>query len=555
MAETKFIKDPNFDIEALLKKNTEPTEEKEEKKETPLDMMTKSQNEKGMVVSNKDIAEGVDGPKRSHVDSDDRLEAYDKELEEYDNEIEKMKYLIQKKSVNSDIEHMEMIEELTSYTLKSLQKLQELHPEGAKLKGKYFDLSPDDAHKKEIAEKTEEEKDSENEAPKEDEFIPVSELKEETDEDTKRKKIVKVLIDKTNLGVPPEFDEIEKDNIFNADQVDLVEVETVDLESVIMDKPDKSFMESVQQYEMMGSQVPMIFPCSRFRATVNGLSNGEMGDIALTVNNTDYDSENKKFSIIYNKIKNCSFGRFDNYEDFLDNFAYNDIPMAIYAMYIATQPEEDHITLRCGIEECGKSFNTAFRSRSLLRLDRCTDTFLEIMDKVTDANIEEAQELFKNAPHRKQKRIKLPNSGWIVSLAHITCKEYLDIFAKNDSLEEFLKTHPDDKNGVRFLGMQFIRMVRSIAVPKANGRYTEYTDTEDIINAMYYMNSDDFQILNTILDKYINDYTPVFGIENVVCPHCGAKSDFVSVEINDLVFRAYRRKLSTTVNLKRLEDL
>ena len=49
MAETKFIKDPNFDIEALLKKNTEPTEEKEEKKETPLDMMTKSQNEKGMV--------------------------------------------------------------------------------------------------------------------------------------------------------------------------------------------------------------------------------------------------------------------------------------------------------------------------------------------------------------------------------------------------------------------------------------------------------------------------------------------------------------------------
>ena len=31
MAETKFIKDPNFDIEALLRKNTEPAEEKEEK--------------------------------------------------------------------------------------------------------------------------------------------------------------------------------------------------------------------------------------------------------------------------------------------------------------------------------------------------------------------------------------------------------------------------------------------------------------------------------------------------------------------------------------------
>ena len=559
MSEQNVTRDPNFDINSLLKSATDVPKEDVKKELSPLEKMVSNEKEKGMIVSNADMAAGEEGPKRSHVDNDERLEAYDKELEDYDTETEKLKYLIQKKTVNDAMEHAELIDELSDYTVDGLKKLQELHPDGATLKGKYFNLAPLNSVKKEVdvanAKNTSPKTNNTEKDPVEEEFISAEEAAEMDDEEKEHQRIVKVLIDKTNLGVPAIFDEVEKDAIFNADQIDLVEVETVELSSLKMNKPQKSFMESVEEYEAVGSQIPMIFPCSRFRATINGLSNGEMGDIALTVNNTDYESENKKLSIIYNKMKNCSFGQFDNYEDFLENFAYVDVPMAIYALYIATSPEEDHIVLRCGNDDCKKSFNNQFRSRSLLRLDRCTDAFLHNMDIVSDANIKDSKKLFIDAPHRKQKLIKLPNSKWIVSLAYINCREYLDIFANNDSLEKFLKEYPDDKNGVRFLGMQFIHMVRSIATPNADGSYNNYTDTKDIIDAMYYMNTDDFQVLNTVLEKYMNDYTPVFGIEGVKCPHCGTESDFVEVDIKDLVFRAYRRNLSTTVNLKKLEDL
>lgn len=564
-------RDESFDLTNLLKQGDveEPKVEKEEpatKEKTPVEMLMEQRNsQSGMVVSNEDLQKGAGKQIRSHVDNDDRLNDYKETLDSFDESIDVRKYLIQKRAATNQTEHMELMDELSRFTMGSIRELQKAHPYGSKLNTKYFDLAPSvNETPKEVQPVVEETKKEEKHEPEssleiddetENDVTAVEPEVKETEEEKERGEIVRVLIDKTNLGIPPIFDEVEKDKILNATQVDLVEVETVDLPFTKLNRPKKSFVEAMASYNTVGVQVPIVFPCSRFRASMTGLTYGEMGDIALALHNNTYDTEWKKLSVIYNKMRNVSCGNFNSFDEFLDGFVYIDIDMAVYGLYIASAPEIDNMMLTCGVETCKKTFSTSFSPRSLVRLERCSDVFLKNMKLITESSGEKAKELYENAPHKKHRVYKLPHSGWMVHVGFATCREYLDGIMLNDVFEDFKKSHPDDVNGIKYLNKEFIRMVRAISIPVGDGTYDEYTEFEDIIEALYYMNPDDYQILNTILDRYIQDYSVTFGIMNVECPHCGSLSQFVNIDINRLVFQTYQRRLTTTINLKKLEDL
>ena len=98
-------------------------------------------------------------------------------------------------------------------------------------------------------------------------------------------------------------------------------------------------------------------------------------------------------------------------------------------------------------------------------------------------------------------------------------------------------------------------MIRAISIPDEDGTYERYDDVSDILEAIYSMNLDDLRIMSEIVDRYNSEYTVTFGVRNVVCPHCQTKTALVNVDIDELVFRAYQRRLSTNVNLASLGDL
>ena len=546
---------------------------------TPAQQMIRDR-QKGIVVDNKKLAEGNDKSVRSTVDSDDRLNNYDETLKSMDDLIVKQSYVVMKNTKHSSQEEAQMMtamamDELSSMDLAELQKLSDEHPEGAKLRSKYFDLAPKSQRErknspdKEVIEKAEEvgiiKKEPSKEAVAEkpttlavdqpDTIDNGPDEEEEVSPSKERETLVRVLIDKTNLGIPPIFDEVEKDKILTADQVDIVEVETVELKSTTFKKPKKSFLESVSGYESHGVNIPMTFPCSRFRATMRGLTYGEMTDVALVYQDITYERVLKKLTIIYNKMNNISCGGFDSFDEFLDNFSYADIPLATYGLYIASSPEKDTIGLRCGNTECDKNFRWNFKTRSLLQMDMCSDAFLNAMKEVVDVSGNDARELFMKAPHKNEKIFKLPNTGWLIHVAYATCREYLDLILKNNDIEEFRKTHPDDINGTKQSGIVFLQLIRAISIPDEDGTYERYDDVSDILEAIYSMNLDDLRIMSEIVDRYNSEYTVTFGVRNVVCPHCQTKTALVNVDIDELVFRAYQRRLSTNVNLASLGDL
>lgn len=600
MADTQITKDPTMDLRKIMEdvntteqpevispspeaasvmqfteveKNLQKPEEPQKDSLTPAEQLIENRQTKGMIVTDQELRDGEKKPLKNPIDGDERrLEGYADAESEYDRAIRARTMLRQKRVVKDEIDHTNMMDELTSLNPDELANLQKKMPNGAPLKLKFFDLAPINVNEQLINVDTgsydqdipTKETEGESKSEKDTEVPDNPLIDKETIEKNKQValkseeehgQLVKVIIDKTNLGMPAVFDEVERNIILNATQIDLVEVETVDLSTVNIKKPPKSFVEAIHTYESSGLQVAMVFPCSRFRATLGGLTYGEMADIALSIDNSTYDSERKKLSIIYNKMKNISTGQFHSFDEFLDGFAYADVDLATYALYIASTAEHDRMTLRCGKDDCLRSFNVPFRSRSLLDLDACSEVFLKMTRDVAEANGEAAKELRASSPILNQKIVKLPNSEWLVKIGMMSCRDYLDGIVKNGSVDEFRKTHENDVNNVSYQNIVFLQTVRAICIPDGQGGYWEYDAYEDILEALYIMNPADFQILGTMLNKYVEDYTVQFSVKNVTCPHCKTISDVVPINIDTMVFRAYQRRVNTTVNLEKLQDL
>lgn len=559
-------RDDTLDLTALIT-NEKPNEAEEtEKILSPAEKILKEREQGiGTVVSNQDLKDGEEKALRNPVDNDERLDDYDARLNELNYSTLVRTYLTVKHKPVDELENMEMMHELTTMKVEDLQALQKRYPNGAPLKSMYFDLAPantDADHSAEVQDPTSSKiVEISAAAGEEDDVDSGSELLATPEQVSKfaatqseNQEIVRILIDKTNLGIPPELSEVEKSKILNASQVDVIEVENLDLSTMTIVKAPKSFVETIGMYEYQGVQIPMTFPCSRFRATMMGLSYGEMADIAMAYDNSTYETERKKLTVIYNKMKNISSGPFASFDDFLDGFAFTDVDLAVYGLYLASCQEKDWMTLKCGKTGCERGFNAPFVARSLLDLDRCSSVFLKVMQQLVDVEGSNAKVLRGTSPIFNHKMIKLPSTGWVVKIGMMTCRDWLEGVMRQGDLEEFKKTHPEDVNNILYQNILFLQTVRAIYIPNGKGGYFEYTDYNDILEALYVLNPDDVQMLGSIMSKYTEDYSVYFSVKDVTCPHCKTHTNSVSVSIDNMVFRAYQRRINTTVNLEKLQD-
>lgn len=366
-------------------------------------------------------------------------------------------------------------------------------------------------------------------------------------DDTKQS-IVNVLIDKTGMGGEFKFTDDEKEKIFTSTEIRLKEVEEVDLSSIKVKKAEKSFMESVNEFQISSSKVPVVFPASRFRAYMTGLSYGEMGDISLNSENITFDQIHKKLTVVYNKMINPSIGKFESFEDFLRKFAYVDIDIAVYGLVVATFPEIDDIPLNCNSDNCKKQFYHKFSPRTLIRFEKSDNKFLEAMRDVVECKATDFDKLVEESPTRAHKRIRLPYSGFIVEIGIASSYDYLYTIVDNMLGDKFKEEHPDDVNGILQLNSTLLGLIRAVYVPDGN-EYVEYTEFEDMINALYMIKPEEIAILASLLQKYTDGYAVHFELFDIQCPHCGVKTKRIPIDINQLVFLKYQRLMSTEINI------
>lgn len=518
-------KTSDLDISSLLKASKETTKSK-----TNLQKMkeAKENGSLGLVVDKEEIKANSDKKKtllnKTEAEAIKEIDAYLEETDQLINTAKSIKITEKPKTATEMVALMDILEQASQGQID--------------LKTEKVDM---------IQAKTEEEMNQE-----ESQSEPVTSEKDKPED--KRSQIVNILIDKTGLGGEFNFTEEEREKIVSANEIRLKEVEEVDLSTIKVRKSEKSFLESVEEYKLSSSKVPVVFPTSRFKANMLGLSFGELADISLDPENITFEKMRKKLTVIYNKMINVSIGKFKNFEDFLRKFSSQDIDLAVYGLVVATFPEVDEIVLDCHNEKCRSSFYHKFVPRSLIKFDKAGDKFLEAFKEVIDCPAAEAEKLALTSPTRTHKRLRLPHSGFIIEIGIASCYDYLYNMVDNLLGDKFKQNHPEDVNGVLNLQTVLLSLIRAVYVPDGD-EYIVYDDFEDVINALYMIKPDEILILGSLLEKYRESYQIVFELTDITCPKCGTVTKSIRLEASDLVFHKSRHLMSTGIVIDNISVL
>lgn len=532
--------------------------------ETELDkaIRAKKNEQKGLVVNTTDLKDD-NGPKqfKSAIENEERETEFSTKSNELDDLAARAKRVHLKRKPQHQIESAEMMDEISilidngdgtlslpeGYNAKYVVPFTKEEVEDLLSGKKVKPLNGSPASKTET-EKEDSTDDAETDGETKDD-------EEETD-DAYKDAIVKILIDKTGFGTDNiEFTEEEKRYLEKSSEIQLVEVESRELETIITNKTDvtlDSYLGTVDKYQFSTSKTGVVFTGSGFKADMLGLSYAEFTDIALDISEDsedvyDFDKMYKKLSVIYNKMANLSCGKFETFDDFLHNFAQIDVPLATFGLVISSQPEEDEINLKCQAEGCKKGFTHKYMRRSVIDFEHASIDYLEEVKKITNAKPEEYGNLQKNSLVNRRKAIKLPVSNVIVEIGLASCYEYL---YDTISIYKKLKNDPNASDN-EMLMLVLLTTVRSISIPTENGKYVKFVKAEDIIKILSEkVPPMDIRLLWNINVEVTEKYEIPFTIRNIVCPHCQAKTERMVMTPDEMVFFDLQHMLSTPLTIK-----
>jgi len=548
-----------------VKNKKEESSELPEKELSPLEKLklqrASQPQTKGMILSNQELEEGSDTNIKADMSmSDERLAAFSDSERELDDTLKKRAAVVVKKvpddgeDGNTGIQFTEMMMEINAVQFDSNGNayINLVDEKGNKVEPKYIRLRtkddpPFDPNNNEFTTKDDGDittaavmnSNMNNDEEDESDDKPISDEK---------KKIVQVIIDKTGYGTDFAFTEAEKEKLVSAETIEVREVKKIDIAAIRARRSEKSFQDIVKEYDYKDSRSTICFPASGFKAQMKSLTYGEYSDIALSMENITVDIYYKRLSIIYNKMTNISSGPFKDFEDFLKSFAYTDIPLALYGMYMATEDDVQDIQLACGVPACKNNFNWKFNTRSLIRLDQCADTFLDKLRELASADGSDYDDIRERSIVMSPHYIELPESKFIVEIGIASAYEFLynfiPILDENKFKEEF-----GDLTEAYLNNIMLLTSIRSINVPTDDG-YIECTGYKDILDAIYNISPTEIQIINTYAGEIQEQYNMTFSFGDVKCPHCGNVTKNMVISMDDLVFQTYQRLMTTEIKLK-----
>ena len=556
-SESDVQRDESIPLDALIKSKKENASVNNEQKAalSPLEQM-KLNNENtvsGIEVTKEDMETKA---LRNPIMDDQRLNEFEEREKELDSSIEKRKYVVVTREPKNAYEYMQLMMEVDSVVIHDdgTATIEYKDGHGNAMKPAFirlreegdpaFDMAADKAAMEERAKLK-----NMPTPPENDDSGAVAGV-----EDEELNKTVKILIDKTGLGTDFIFSDEEKKKISEAPEIRLREIEFIDIESIISKKSERSFQESINAYQLSNSKTTICFPASGFRAQMKGLTYGEMGDISLSMDSVTFDQYRKRLSIIYNKMINSNVGPFKSFEDFLKGFAYVDIPMALYGLYISTQPEIQSIQLRCGNPDCGQNFNWDFSTRSVIRLEKCSKPFLNKMKEIATAPAVEYDNIRKKSAVMNSKYIKLPYSEFIVEMGIISAYDFLYNFIPVLDEKTFKEAFGDDLNEIYMNNILLLTTIKSIRVPNEDGTYSVAEGYKDILDAVYKISPEEIKLLAAITNKLTSEYQSYFSFGDVTCPHCGNVTHDLELTMDDLVFQTYQRLLNTEINVQNMQS-
>lgn len=338
-----------------------------------------------------------------------------------------------------------------------------------------------------------------------------------------------------------EFTEDEKKKLDVSRAIRLVAVENKKLNSLkvskIPTKIDKvAFLRNIDA-AIASYRVPL--PVMGDYAQFVGAQSLQMATIFGDENETVVDSVTKKAQLCYDRFYgSMSLRKYDDenkiimsYNDFINSVPYNDLEMMLYAVYVASTPEEQEIRMRCGNPSCKKSYDCSFNAKTVIQRKELPEwTQKRIDDIMTHTNnVDYLQDL--SHEWKTETMYESPYTGNIYAIAQPTIAKFIDVFNY---------VSDDDTYGLH--NSLFMTILNSIYIkldhPDENGNdYIQVTyddDREAIKVAISQIPDRDLKILAKVYSDMMYLQTIAVGDETDLslplkifpkCPHCGQDSE------------------------------
>lgn len=319
----------------------------------------------------------------------------------------------------------------------------------------------------------------------------------------------------------------------------------------------------ISVYDSGINDVPVTLPLSAYRCVMRPINWFDFIKLTAPTSQNAPDNELKKWSVIYEHIKNPSIGDFENFEDFLKKTKYQDRELLMWGLLVATADDVEPLSIKCGNPKCNNQIKIKYNPRKLVHLDESLiPSWYDDAYKASPGA--EAYKVWESVNGRR-KRYKLPNTGIIAEVNEPSAYEFITI--KLPLMNELYKRYrPDgqmtevDMNDPSMLEFDYLStnamfvsaltIVRNEQGKRKEYRYTNWEDIEKIITTG--LDAEDSGILLKIIEKTRTNVTPVaFRVDNVDCPVCGRHEEYIP--INDigstLLFQVSRRLSNTQINL------
>lgn len=563
-------KDENLDLSALMTSSSDSTPVK--KKLSPLEKMKQEQESetKGLKVSNKELEEGKDKAPRPIQEHSMHTDAMKETLDNLDKSYEKRKAVVVIREPVTAQEYTAMMLEIDAIVFDengkasyefyedilddSLEEPKYQHVKVDKTPVYTRLRTPEDPEFTEgdDVKFVENHQKFKNLEEKEKSTTDESAIEDEEVIDPVVNEAIQIIIDKTGLGADIHFTDEEKEKITSAREIHLVELENLDISTMTTVRSERSFQDTIRSHQLSETMTSISFPSSGFKVDMTGLSYGEMTDIAMSLSNITFEKYNKRLSVLYNHMTNFSTDEIKSYDDFLKNISVIDINMAMFGSYVSTYPDIQTLNMKCGTKSCPHpTYEWKFSTNSVLNLKKTNGQFIKQMKELIIAGPDKTKELWDNAIVRKSKNIKLPFSGYIVEIGLASAYDYLYNIIPVTDEKTFKETFGDDVNDIYRSVSQLLIAVKSIKIPdKETGNLIEYTNYKDLMDILYSVNPEEMNIISSLVGRIITAYTPVFSINNVVCPTCHTQTDEIETTIEELVFQNHQRLINLNINVE-----
>ena len=307
--------------------------------------------------------------------------------------------------------------------------------------------------------------------------------------------------------------------------------------------------------------IPITLPLSAYRCVLRPINWFDSIKLNTPMSNNPSDNERKKWSVIYNHIKNTSIDKFDSFDDFMKKTKYNDKELLLWALLVATSEEQEEILFNCVNNNCRREIKMKYSPRALVRLNE--KNIPKHYQKTHNAAIgKEATDHF-NEISSIRKKYQLPTTGIIVELNEPTAHDFVNIKLplirelysryRPDDVELKGMANTDDPTLAEFFYLMSNAMIISAMSVIKDGKEYRFTDWEDIeLIVTESLDTVDSGVLLKLVTKVKDNISPVsFALSNVVCPYCHHYEEELPVTDigSTLLFQVSRRLMNTNINL------